>query len=368
MSDRELFYFQNVTFYNDDSSGKIVIHRNNNLFTHEINFIFIIAYAIISASGVISNLLVISAIIFSQVLKVKNYHLVLNLFAADISMCLFSLPFTLYQLLQKHWIFGAIACHVLPCIQATINFALSSTIILIAFDRASKISGRYSNKPQRNRSKAICTCPNRVALIWLTSFILALPCAIFYRQFNIKIGKIVLFRRCLEDWPEYVKLCYTIITLFMSLVLPFICLLACNMRILRFLGKQNHLNQTISSIDCKGKKETRLVRTESVRYSRNHRAIISLRRILFTFVISWLPLNLITLYVDFTTSSRLSSKSLYFLLLIAHLIAASSSTSNALLYGIMNTNIKRELIYFKRKWLTEIHTDSRQPSSPRLTF
>lgn len=359
MGDNDLLFFQNISFADQEgSSNKVFIYLKNNLFTSQVERVLIIFYALVSTSGVVSNLLVIGAIVGSKSLKYRDYSLLLNLCLADTFMCVFSLPFTLFQLLRRHWIFGSVACHLMPPIQAAIAFALSLTVMLIAFDRASIITGHYTKRLK----KSICFCRNRIGLIWSISITLATPLILFHREAQVGFGEIVLFNRCTEYWPNYVKWIYSIITLTMSLILPSIFLLVCHVKILRFLTRQNSYETSVSSIKVKRRGETALFRSESVKHWRNAKAIFSLRRILLTFVISWLPLNIVTVCMDFGSNSDVSSQTLYLLLAISHLLAGSSATSNALLYGIWNTNIKRELVRFKRMWKFEKSSGSSSQS------
>jgi hypothetical protein len=62
------------------------------------------------------------------------------------------------------------------------------------------------------------------------------------------------------------------------------------------------------------------------------------------FAISWLPLSLYNLYLDLQhVHVQLSVQMLYVILFACHLLAMSSTVSNAVLYGFLNTNIQREL-------------------------
>lgn len=62
------------------------------------------------------------------------------------------------------------------------------------------------------------------------------------------------------------------------------------------------------------------------------------------FAISWLPLSLYNLYLDLQhVHVQLSVQMFYVILFACHLLAMSSTVSNAVLYGFLNTNIQREL-------------------------
>lgn len=78
---------------------------------------------------------------------------------------------------------------------------------------------------------------------------------------------------------------------------------------------------------------------------RNRRATMALLNVTILFAVSWLPWNAFNLWLDFADvkSVKLDSRTLYLIFSICHLIAMTSATSNSIMYGWLNTNIRKEL-------------------------
>ncbi|XP_054156871.1 neuropeptide Y receptor type 2-like [Oppia nitens] len=76
---------------------------------------------------------------------------------------------------------------------------------------------------------------------------------------------------------------------------------------------------------------------------RNNRVTIFLVTLTAIFSVSWLPLNVFNIYVDFNPDVGLSTRDLFLVLAVCHLIAMSSATTNAILYGFLHTAIRNEL-------------------------
>ena len=76
---------------------------------------------------------------------------------------------------------------------------------------------------------------------------------------------------------------------------------------------------------------------------RNRRVTNTLLCVTGAFAFCWIPWNLVNSYLDFSTSPMIPADMIYSLLACCHVIAMTSATINALLYGYTNSNIRREL-------------------------
>lgn len=77
--------------------------------------------------------------------------------------------------------------------------------------------------------------------------------------------------------------------------------------------------------------------------SRNKRTMWILSSIAVVFALSWLPLTLFTLLVEFQPHLIDSSDALYKAFAIVHMMAMSTTCTNPLLYGWLNTNFRRDI-------------------------
>lgn len=96
---------------------------------------------------------------------------------------------------------------------------------------------------------------------------------------------------------------------------------------------------------CSQMKQSSYYKRES---TRNNKVTLILNVIAVTFGTSWLPWHLINIYIDFRGDNQyIDAKKLLLVHSITHLIVMTTTTSNAILYGLLNTNIRREM----RKYL-----------------
>lgn len=77
---------------------------------------------------------------------------------------------------------------------------------------------------------------------------------------------------------------------------------------------------------------------------RNRRVTNTLLCVTGAFAFCWIPWNLVNSYLDFSPApAMIPTDMMYSLLACCHVIAMTSATINALLYGYTNSNIRREL-------------------------
>lgn len=129
-------------------------------------------------------------------------------------------------------------------------------------------------------------------------------------------------------------------------------------------GKSRRKSQQMKLVDGKIASFTRfncfLNRVKRFHYinreiQRNQKITFILVLGIIVFAISWLPLNILNLYIDFNykTSSEtsFSMQNFYSILSFCHIISSSSAISNGILYGLLNTNIQKEIIKLFKNFL-----------------
>lgn len=79
---------------------------------------------------------------------------------------------------------------------------------------------------------------------------------------------------------------------------------------------------------------------------RNKRVTNTLLFVTATFAFGWIPWNLTNIYLDFSIQPVISADVIYSLMACCHILAMTSATVNAVLYGYTNCNIRRELRRF----------------------
>lgn len=84
--------------------------RRDAVFDSTTEGALIAAYAVVVATGVASNLLVAGVILSRSRVRTPRNVFLLNLNASDLVLCLVCVPFTLLELLRRHWPLGGALC------------------------------------------------------------------------------------------------------------------------------------------------------------------------------------------------------------------------------------------------------------------
>ena len=172
-------------------------------------------------------------------------------------------------------------------------------------------------------------------LIWIVAFILALPNFIWrtLKHHVINLPGLYSINFCFEKWPTkhgggyysafvmLVQYCLPIVTV--SVAYAMIC------RKLKFrLTKSNVRSSKRSEREDKRMKKTNTL----------------LIAIALVFCLSWLPLNLYNLIVDFSNPFGDDLETMLVVYAVCHMMGMSSACSNPLLYGWLNDNFKKEFL------------------------
>ncbi|XP_023220686.1 neuropeptide Y receptor type 5-like [Centruroides sculpturatus] len=303
----------------------------DHIFSSPIETTIVISYCILMTSGVCSNLLISIVILKNTKIRTNRNLLVVNLSMTDIALCIFCMPFTLLQLIRKNWVLGSVLCKLVPFFQGSTIFIMAGTVMAIAIERHNAIVRSHIHRTIICKKFCICTIS-----IWVISLILSIPVCLFQKVVPIRMSGFILSEKCMEHWPSgHIKSIYTVVVLLMQFVIPTMILIATHCRVRTYLNiKIAHPHQEIAP----GYKER--LRKE---LKRNERATMILLNLSIVFTISWLPWNIVNLIADFHPKI-FSPETLYLIFALCHIIAMTSATTNPILYGWLNTNIRRELL------------------------
>lgn len=194
----------------------------------------------------------------------------------------------------------------------------------------------------------------------MSSFLISIPSFIVNDEkiVRIKQTKEVLYKLCEETWFEHnTKYTFCISLIIFQYVLPVVIVGSSNYKICSFL----HLNVP----KMFRRKERKKLNTENEKKENNRhliadRATILIekiwnnqerfsrsKKILFivfcTFCLCWLPVAVCNLLLDFSDSIFINGQKLALIIMIANLIALSSTCVNPVIYGLMNRNFKQEI-------------------------
>lgn len=172
----------------------------------ETTLIFLlIAYSVLIATGAVGNGLVCVAVARKPAMRTARNMYIINLAISDLILCLFTMPFSLLEIVFKHWPLGTFTCKAVAGLEATTIFVSTISIMAIAIDRYKVIV--YPTKEQFNPLRGFCMIAN----IWLFALLLASPLFLYktmvrlenpHRRLLLKYGfKMASLDYCVEQWP-----------------------------------------------------------------------------------------------------------------------------------------------------------------------
>ncbi|CAG5108911.1 Similar to Hcrtr2: Orexin receptor type 2 (Mus musculus), partial [Cotesia congregata] len=157
--------------------------------------ILIFMHVTVFVGGILGNLLVCLAVYRNRSMRtVTNYFLV-NLAVADLMVLIFCLPSTVIWDVSETWLFGEIACKIIPYLQ-TVSVSVSIlTLTFISIDRWNAICFPLAFKSTTKRAKKF------ICFIWIFSFIFDSP-DIILLQVAPTVFKIetIYLTQCKRSW------------------------------------------------------------------------------------------------------------------------------------------------------------------------
>ncbi|XP_053213036.1 neuropeptide Y receptor type 1-like [Panonychus citri] len=300
-------------------------------------------------TGLISNSILIIVIMFSRNLQSPNTLLLCNLFIADVTYSLLSMPFTLATILHRSWPLGTVLCKAVPFIQTNTAFVTAGTVTAIAIDRQYRImcnSYRVHRISFFHPSYGL-----RMSIsIWLFSMALSSPLLYFQRLETVLQVADFSLDICHEiSFHPKLRLIYHSIVYGFFIFVPTLTLGISYIRIRSYLNyngiEKRRQTYLLSSSGMNENQVSILIRKFDFLQKEitcNTKVTIILFMGILIYVISWLPLCLFNFYMDFFHSS-LTASDITLQTIIFHVIATTSATTNAFIYGYLNTNIQKEL-------------------------
>jgi neuropeptide Y receptor len=303
----------------------------------------IFVYSILIIVGAAGNSLVVCAVARKPAMRTARNMFIVNLAVSDLLLCLITMPLTLMEILTKYWPLGRypFACKMLGTLQATSIFVSTISITAIALDRYQVIVYPTRESLQKLGAVIILSC------IWVAAIILASP-MFFWRTLkhhDIHLPSIGIeyIAYCLEEWPvEHGRAYYSLFSLVVQYVLPIITVSVAYSRICRKL-RYRYVNSSAVGSSAKNKcctsSTNRRKPKSDKRMKRTNSLLVSISLI---FCISWLPLNIFNLVVDYWNPFGEDRQSMMIWYAVCHMMGMSSACSNPLLYGWLNDNFRKE--------------------------
>ncbi|XP_071548338.1 neuropeptide F receptor-like [Panulirus ornatus] len=294
-------------------------------------YALIVVYSLLIILGSTGNSLVVVAVIRKPAMRTARNVFIINLAISDLLLCLVTMPLTLVELLSQYWPLGdhPFLCKLVGTLQATSIFVSTISITAIALDRYQVIV--YPTKDSLKTVGAVLM----LLLIWVISFILALPNFIWrtLKHHVINLPDLYSVNFCFEDWPtEHGRGYYSVFVILVQYCLPIVTVSVSYAMICRKL-KFRMANSIVRS-SKKGERDDR-------RMKKTNTLLIAIALI---FCLSWLPLNLYNLVVDFYNPFGDDMETMLVVYAVCHMMGMSSACSNPLMYGWLNDNFRKEFL------------------------
>ncbi|ROT68912.1 neuropeptide F receptor [Penaeus vannamei] len=328
--------------------------QRNRRVDDEAYYSLIVCYSLLIILGATGNSLVVVAVIRKPAMRTARNVFIINLAISDLLLCLITMPLTLVELLSQYWPLGDLPflCKLVGTLQATCIFVSTISITAIALDRYQVIV--YPTKDSLKTVGAVLT----LLLIWKVSFILALPNFIWrtLKHHVVNLPDLYSVNFCFEDWPmEHGRGYYSVFVIVVQYCLPIVTVSVSYAMICR------KLRFRLENSSVRNSKKTE---REDKRMKKTNTLLISIALI---FCLSWLPLNLYNLIVDFYNPFGDDMEKLLIVYAVCHMMGMSSACSNPLMYGWLNDNFRKEFLEIFRlicpRCCKEKPKGQRQPTS-----
>ncbi|XP_055927550.1 neuropeptide F receptor-like isoform X1 [Argiope bruennichi] len=320
-------------------------YMNNRAIDDGPLIVLLIIYVILIVAGATGNGLVCAAVARKPAMRTARNIFIINLAISDLILCLFTMPFSLVEIMMKFWPLGVLPCKLVAGLQATSIFVSTISITAIALDRYKVIvyPTQETCRPLRVFFTIFC--------IWLVALLLASPLFVFRTvvHFPVNLPWLKSVNYCIERWPiQHGRGFYSAFSMVFQYLLPIFIVSMAYARICRKL--ECRMNNKGTALQEKHERDKKRVRKTNV-------LLVSIALI---FGFSWLPLNILNVVADFFYPFN-ENATFRIVFACCHMAGMSSACSNPLLYGWLNENFKKEF----KEIFAKCFKSPPQPPQPR---
>ncbi|XP_055970390.1 melatonin receptor type 1A [Sorex fumeus] len=264
---------------------------------------------------ILGNVLVILSVYRNRKLRNAGNLFVVSLAVADLVVAVYPYPLVLASIFNNGWTLGYLHCQISGFLMGLSVVGSIFNITGIAINRycyichSIKYDKLYSNK------NSVCY----IILIWILTLVAIVP--------NLSIGSLQYDPRIYScTFTQSVSAAYTIAVVVFHFIIPMIIVIFCYLRIwILFL-----------QVRWRVKRDSKLKLKPQ-----DFRNFISMFVVFVLFAICWAPLNIIGLAVASDPAS-LVSRIPEWLFVASYYMAYFNSCLNAIIYGLLNQNFRKE--------------------------
>ncbi|XP_035630796.1 neuromedin-B receptor-like [Oncorhynchus keta] len=308
-------------------------------------------YILIITIGLLGNITLVKIFITNSAMRSVPNIFISSLAAGDLLLLVTCVPVDAFRYFFEEWIFGVVACKLIPVIQLTSVGVSVFTLTALSADRYKAI---VNPMDIQTSSAVFWTCLKAVS-IWVISVLLAVPEAIFSQVVHIQ-DKNVTFTACVP-YPlsnDMHPKIHSILIFLVYFLIPLGIISVYYFHIARTLVKSAHDMPGEISEHTKRQMETRK----------------RLAKIVLVFVglfaLCWFPNHVLYMYRSFNYRQIDSSLSHLIITLLARVLSFSSSCVNPFALYLLSESFRRHFnssLHCKRKPHHERNTSYLQHTS-----
>ncbi|XP_041107411.1 neuromedin-B receptor-like, partial [Polyodon spathula] len=283
-------------------------------------------YILIITVGLLGNITLVKIFITNSAMRSVPNIFITSLAAGDLLLLVTCVPVDASRYFFEEWIFGTVACKLIPLIQLTSVGVSVFTLTALSADRYKAIV----NPMDIQKSSAVLWTCLKAVTIWIISILLAIPEAIFSQVVHINDNNIS-FTACVP-YPLSEELhpkIHSIMIFMVYFIIPLTIISAYYYHIARTLIKSAHNMPGEFSEHTKRQMETRK------RLSKIVLVFVGL------FALCWFPNHVLYMYRSFNYREIDSSLVHLVLTLLSRILSFSSSCVNPFALYLLSESFRR---------------------------
>ncbi|XP_004696533.1 melatonin receptor type 1A, partial [Echinops telfairi] len=264
---------------------------------------------------VLGNLLVILSVYRNKKLRNAGNIFVVNLAVADLVVAVYPYPLVLTSIFNDGWNLGYLHCQISAFVMGLSVISSVFNITGIAINRYCYICHRLKYDKLYSNKNSLCY----VFLIWTLTLVAIMP--------NFHIGTLQYDSRIYScTFAQSVSSAYTITVVVFHFIVPMVIVIFCYLRIWVLVLQVRRRVKPDNKPKLK---------------PQDFRNFVTMFVVFVLFAICWAPLNFIGLAVASDPASMAPSIPEW-LFVASYYMAYFNSCLNAIIYGLLNQNFRRE--------------------------
>lgn len=240
----------------------------------------LIGFALIVVISLVGN-----SYVLYTILKMKQMSstelMILNMTFSDLLITIINIPFSMWYMIAKKWIFGQILCKIVFFLEPISVYVSSLTMAVISVNRFQGII----NASKKQLSDYVSTW-KMITLIWFVSFLFALPVGLFATVIEIGDDKL---STCSVEYPSP-RLKYSKIIIINIILTQYLIPLLIASYAYTRIGIRVWFRGQIGEVTSKQRRHAERSKK---------RTVMMLCSMIFVFSITWLPIHLQTILILF---------------------------------------------------------------------